>query len=142
MSAEENKAVIARLYEEVFRNWRTSLIDELFRPDFSDHMLNLDSGESPSGPHAVHQLYGNLRNAFPDLAYQVHDIIAEDDKVVVRWTWTCTHLGNFRDIDPTGKKAEVAGIAIYRLIDERIVERWVSTNLDQLAQNLGAEHDS
>ena len=136
MHATENKAKIAKLYEEVFRDWNVALIDELFSPSFTDHLLNRPTAGGVTGPGAVHGLYEALRSAFPDLIFQVHDIIAEGDKVVVRWSWNCTHLGDFRGIPPTGRKARVEGIAVYRLYDGKIDERWVSTNLDALARAL------
>jgi steroid delta-isomerase-like uncharacterized protein len=136
MSAIENKANIIRLYEEVFKDWNVALIDELFSPSFKDHLLNRPGGGGATGPGAVHGLYDGLRSAFPDLTFEAHDIIAEEDKVVVRWSWNCTHLGNFRGTPATGRKARVEGIAVYRLDKGKIVERWVSTNLDALAYAL------
>ena len=141
MSAAENRATISRLYEEVFKDWNVSLIDELFSPSFVDHLLNRPAGNGPKGPASVHQLYETLRSAFPDLTFNVHDIVADGDKVAVRWRWNCTHLGSFRGIPPTGRKCEVDGMAIYRLVDGLIEERWVSTNLDKLAQELGSSRD-
>jgi steroid delta-isomerase-like uncharacterized protein len=143
MSAETNKAKVLKLYRDLFRDWDMSLIDELFSPSFVDHVLNRRVGDDydVTGPKTVHELYGLLHSAFPDLVFQVHDVIAEGDKVVVRWSWTCTHLGEFLGIPPTGKKADVSGMAIYRLKDGKIAERWVSTNLDGLIQKLAAEGD-
>lgn len=136
MSATDNKAIIERLYEEVFKRWNVALIEELFHSSFTDHLLNRPDAEGPTGPRAVHELYGFLRGAFPDLAFEVHDIVAENDRVVVRWSWSCTHLGDFRGLPATGRKASVEGIAIYRLEGGKIMERWVSTNLDALVRRL------
>lgn len=138
MSAEANKSVVTRLYRDLFVHWDVSLIDELFSASFVDHLLNRRAGSDldVTGPEAVHQLYNMLRSAFPDLVFRVDDMIAEDDKVLVRWTWTCTHLGEFAGLAPTGTKNEVAGMALYRLEDGQIVERWVSTNLDRLIAKL------
>jgi steroid delta-isomerase-like uncharacterized protein len=143
MSAEANKSIILKLYQDLFRDWDISLIDKHFSPSFVDHLLNRSVGDDydVTGPKTVHELYEFLRSAFPDLVFHVHDVIAQGDRVVVRWSWTCTHLGEFVGIPPTGKKAEISGIAIYRLEDGNIAERWVSTNLDGLIQKLAAESD-
>ena len=65
-------------------------------------------------------------------------LIAEDDKVVVRWMWRCTHKGEFYGIPATGKQATVTGMAIYRVEQGKCVERWVELNLLGLQQQLGA----
>jgi predicted ester cyclase len=59
----------------------------------------------------------------------VDDVIAEDDKVVVRWRLLGTHLGDFRGIAPTGRAIALDGIAIYRVDGGKLMERWVVTDL-------------
>jgi predicted ester cyclase len=68
----------------------------------------------------------------------VNDIIAEDDKVLVRWTWQCTHQGDFNGIAPTGKEIAVTGMALYRLARGKCVERWVELDLLGLFRQVGA----
>ncbi len=72
------------------------------------------------------------------LRYVVDDVIAEGDKIVVRWTWRCTHKGEFMGIPATGKRATVTGMAIYRVAGDKCVERWVELSLLGLLQQLGA----
>ncbi len=143
MSAEANKAIVTRLYRDLFEHWNVSLIEELFSASFIDHLLNRRAGSDydVTGPEAVHQLYDMLRSSFPDLVFRVDDMIAEDDKVLVRWTWTCTHLGEFAGLAPTGQKHDVMGMALYRLENGQIAERWVSTNLDRLIAKLSDATD-
>jgi len=135
MGSQTNAAVIRRLYQEVFVDWNLDAIDELVAPDFVGHEM---PPGTPRGPEGFKQFYDSLRTAFPDLTYQVDDIVSERDRVVVRWTWRCTHVGKFVGIAPTGKSATVTGIAIYRVANGRCVERWVELNLLGLLQQLGA----
>ena len=67
----------------------------------------------------------------------IEDQIAEDDKVVTRWTMRDTHEGEFRGIAPTGKQISITGIGIFRFSDGKVVESW--DNFDQLGmmQQLG-----
>jgi len=132
MTAATNKAIVRRLYQEVFANWNLDVLDELIDPSFRV------SPSLPPGPEGVKQFYGGLRAAFPDLRYVVDDIIAEEDKVVVRWTWHCTHKAAFMGIPPTGKQATVTGMAIYRVANGKCVERWVELNLRGLLEQLRA----
>jgi predicted ester cyclase len=134
MSVEENKAIIRRLYDEVFVRWNLGVVDELIGSDFVGHEM---PPGTPRGPVGFKQFYASVRSAFPDLRYTVNDVIAEGDKVLVRWTWQCTHLGEFNGIAPTGKQITVTGMALYRIAAGKCVERWVELNLLGLFQQLG-----
>ena len=138
MAAQQNKALIRRLYAEVFGKWNLGVVDEIIAPDFVAHEMLLVRPDTQPGPVGFKEFYRWLRSAFPDLRYDVDDVIAEGDMVVVRWTWTCTHKGEFMGIPPTGKRATVTGMAIYRIAGGRCVERWVELSLLGLLQQLGA----
>ena len=70
-------------------------------------------------------LVADVRSAFPDTHYEVDDLIAGGDKVVVRWRLLGTHQGDFRGTAPTGRPIELKGIAIYRVEGGKLMERWV-----------------
>ena len=93
---------------------------------------------TPRGPVGFKQFYAGVRSSFPDLRYTVNDLMAEDDKVLVRWTWRCTHQGDFNGIAPTGKEITLTGMALHRIARGKCVERWVELNLFRLFQQLGA----
>ena len=135
MTAAANKSLVRRLYQEVFVDWNLDVVDELISATFRGHEM---PSSIPPGPEGFKQFYAAVRAAFPDLRYVVHDMIAEDDKVVVRWTWHCTHKGAFMGIPPTGKQATVTGMAVYRISDDKCVERWVELNLLGLLEQLRA----
>ena len=78
MSTEQNKALVRRLMEEVFNRGNTSLVDELFAPDFVEHE-ELPPG-IPPGREAVKHFSTMFRSAFPDLKATMDDMIAEGDK--------------------------------------------------------------
>jgi steroid delta-isomerase-like uncharacterized protein len=65
-----------------------------------------------------------FRRAFPDYRDTVHDIVAEGDKVVVRWTLNGTHEGDFLGTQATGKRVTTSGISIFRLADGKITDDW------------------
>jgi predicted ester cyclase len=70
-----------------------------------------------------------MRSAVPDARYEVDDLIAECDKVVVRWRLLGTHTGAFNGIAPTGWPITLKGIAVYRLEGGKLMERWVVSDL-------------
>jgi steroid delta-isomerase-like uncharacterized protein len=134
ITATINKEVIHRLYKEVLAEWNMSLIDELVAPQFISH--DWPEG-SPSGPEPFRNFYSNIiRSVLPDARYEVDDLVAEGDRVVVRWRLSGTHMGEFQNIPPTGRVITLKGIAIYRLEDGKLVERWVVTDLHGLLEEL------
>jgi predicted ester cyclase len=128
MSLEKNKALARRYQEEVWGKGNLALIDELLSTDFVDHSLPVGMDPGFTGARAAVQ--GAL-DAFPDGHWTVEDLIAEGDKVVVRWKMQATHEHEFRGIAPVGKPVTIAGITILRIANGKIVERWV--NWDALA---------
>jgi predicted ester cyclase len=73
----------------------------------------------------------------PDARYEVDDLIAEGDRVVVRWRLLGTHQGAFAGIEPTGRPITLKGIAIYRVAGGKLIERWVVSDLHGLLQEIG-----
>ena len=70
----------------------------------------------------VKQLIEQERKGFSDFHVTIEDIIAEGDKVWVRTKETATHTGEFRGLAPTNKKITYTAVAIWRIVDGKIVE--------------------
>lgn len=121
-----NKELVGRFYKEVYGDWNMALVDEVVSPQFISH--DWPKG-SPTGPQGFRNFYSAIRSALPDARYEVDDLIAEDDKVVVRWRLLGTHKGDFRGIAPSGRPIALKGIAIYRVVRGKLMERWVVTDL-------------
>jgi steroid delta-isomerase-like uncharacterized protein len=130
-----NKALLSRFYKEVYVDWNMALADEVLSPQFTSHDWPNDG---PTGPQAFREYYAAIRSAVPDARYEVDDLIAEGDKVVVRWTLLGTHQGDFGGIAPTGRPIALKGIAIYRVDDGKLMERWVVSDLHGLLEEIGA----
>jgi len=127
MSTEQNKARSRRFFEEVWGKGNIAVIDELTAPDFVDH--NAVPG-LPSGVEGLKQFVVTYRSAFPDMQISVDDLIAEGDKVVIRWTARGINFGPFLGMPATGKPVTVTGITIEPKVDGMTVEGW--NNFDQL----------
>jgi steroid delta-isomerase-like uncharacterized protein len=133
MSTEENKAIIRRFVEEVQCKHNIQLMDELFSTDFYDH-------GRLSTTHTLEeskQFFAMSFAAFPDMRADIHDQVAEGDKVVTRKTFHGTHQGEFMGIPPTGKQVAFDVIDIFRIADGRIVEHWFEGEMMGLMQQLG-----
>ena len=126
---EEAKAVVRRAFEEVANEGDMTTVDEIIAPEYVRH--DLAGGPDAAGPEGVKRLITGLRTAFPDLQTTIDDIIADGEKVVVRFTARGTQSGPFQGMAPTGREAAWAGVNIYRVSGGKIRETW------QLADGLG-----
>ena len=135
MSAEQNKALVRRLVEEVINQGNVSVVDELLIPDFVEHE-ELPPG-IPPGREAPKALFTMLRSAFPDIKATIEHLIAEGDEVVLHVTWTGTHLGEFMGIPPTGKSISINVIDIMRIAEGKFVEHWGVMDSMAMMQQLG-----
>ena len=131
---EENKAKQRRVFEEALNKGNMAVVDEVIDTNYVS--------ESPqglvNGTEAMKQGFATLRNAFPDIAFTVEDMIAEEDKVVSRVKCRGTHKGEFMGIAPTGKKMEINGIIITRWVDGKELEAWEVIDMLGMMQQLGA----
>jgi steroid delta-isomerase-like uncharacterized protein len=133
MSTETNKAIVRRYLEQVINEQRYDFADEFLIDTVEFHGV----GPSLVGQKAVAEFYAMFGAALPDWHMTIDDMVAEGDKVVVRWTATGTHQGELRGIPATGKPYTQIAIAIYRLTNGRIVEGWLQTDMLSMMQQLG-----
>lgn len=136
MSAEQNKALMRRVMEEIFNEGNLDLVDELFAPDYVDHDPNMP--EDVRGPEGFKEFVSAYRASCSDLHIEVEDQVAEGDKVTTRWTATGTHDGDLWGIPPTGNRVRVAGMEISRISGGKVAETWDSYDVMGLMQQIGA----
>jgi steroid delta-isomerase-like uncharacterized protein len=135
MSTEANRALIRRLFEEVWNKGNVAAAEAVASPNWIAHG-NLPGQEMP-GLVGVRRFISIYRTAFPDMHVTIEDQVAEGDKVVTRWTATATHSGPLMGIPPTGRHVTTSGIGIHRIVDGKIVEQWGTDDTLGLMQQLG-----
>ena len=123
MSTEQNKAVVRRFIEETLNAMDSSLVDELFAPDYSNHMV-------PGGREGFKQFFSMVASAYPDLKmkYSIERLMAEGDYVMMR---ASMHISN------NGKEATGSGLGEYRFANGKIVEDWPLSGVAELLQQVG-----
>jgi steroid delta-isomerase-like uncharacterized protein len=134
MSTETNKAIIARMIEQVWNEGRTDLVAEFFTEDYVQHIAGQPT---QAGYELVQQGAASSRAAYPDFRLSIDDQVAEGDSVAARWTMTGTHQGEFYGIPATGKQVSQSGTTFYRLENGRIAEIWFLGDMMGLMQQLG-----
>jgi steroid delta-isomerase-like uncharacterized protein len=134
MSAEENKALVRRFTDAVFNRGNIDRVDAFIAPDNVEHN---PMPEQPQGSEGVKWIARALRTAFPDLRFEIHDQVAEGDRVMDRWTISGTHAGDLFGLPPTGKRMAVSGFDMVRIADGKVAEHWMAMDQLGLMQQLG-----
>ena len=133
MSVEENKAVVLRAFEEINRG-DPDAASAYVAPDMA---LN---GEQ-IGREAYKRRDEAMRAAFPDLHYDIEDLVAEGDTVVARWRMRGTHEGDLAGptmtIPPTGKRIDVWGMSLCRIEGGKVTENWEGFDMMEFLGQLG-----
>jgi steroid delta-isomerase-like uncharacterized protein len=135
---EANKAIVRRHLEEAVNGHRPELWDEIMAEDFVMH-----NPYALPGRAGYREMISMMWNAFPDLSVELLDVVAEDDRVVVRYVDTGTHLGEMLGNPPTGRRYTKHGFAMFRIASGRLAETWLQEDdlgyYQQLGFPLGGE---
>jgi predicted SnoaL-like aldol condensation-catalyzing enzyme len=116
MTLDEMKAFVRNHFDEFVNRKNLDIADRNLAPEFVDHGADVPPG-MPPGPAGAKQYVGGAYKKFPDIHVDILDLIAEDDRVVVRNHWTGTEA-------ISGTKYEFSGIVIWRFAHGQLVERW------------------
>ena len=120
-SVEANKAAIRRLYDETNKG-NYDFLDELLAPDFTSYggagFKDLHS------PAEFKELTMTFLTSFPDLWFQVDELIGEGDDILVSGKLSGTHEGDFYGMAATGNKVSWTGCAIFRFRGPQVIARW------------------
>jgi hypothetical protein len=131
--AERNKAVAQQFLEQAFGpHWKVELVDQLHTRDFVIHTRQGDVGLEEDRAALL-----GWKSATPDLVIAVEDIVAEGDRVAVRWTATGTNTGEGNGLPATGKRITVGGMTFWRMRDGRIAEEWGVVDMLSALRQLG-----
>ncbi len=137
MTVEENKALMKRFYDEVLNQGNIDMVDEFVDEEIIDH--NPTVMEQAEGLEGILQGISHIREGFPDINFEIKEILGEEDKLGIVIRITGTHQGKFWGIEPTGKNIDTTIIDVMKFKDGKIYERWGLFDVYQLMQQLGQE---
>jgi predicted ester cyclase len=126
---EANKSLIRRYLEEIYRG-NLDILDEVIGEDYV-------GGHGHTPPAQYKANFGTLRRAFPDIKIRFDALIAEGDWVAMHCTIDGTHLGEWRNIQPTGKHATWTATAFRRVRDGKVVQGYASWDWLSVLQQIG-----
>jgi steroid delta-isomerase-like uncharacterized protein len=129
---EQNKTIAKRAFEEILSRGQYELAEQLYAKDFVNHSIhsNATLQEDQTALKGWHA-------AFPDVVITPEKLIAEDDLVTIYWIARGTNTGTGNGLPATGKKAELAGITIWRIVDGKIKEEWSAFDQLSMMKQLG-----
>jgi steroid delta-isomerase-like uncharacterized protein len=133
MTSETNKALTRNFMERAFNQGDLAIVDEALAPEGVDH-------QEPLGTNfAAHlkEVITMLRTGFPDLHFEIHEMLAEGELVAFRSTMTGTHRGPFHGLPPTGKPVSVAHMHFVHFVDGKTSDLWHVWDTAGLMRQLG-----
>ena len=136
MSTKDLKALDRHFFEEWNKGKAAAMkaLDEACATNIVWHDAN---GQDIHGLEDFKKSMGEFFDAFPDQHFAIDEMIAEGDKVVVRYKATGTHKGAFMGIPPTNRKITLSVIEIDRIVGGKFVEGWISLDTLGMMQQLG-----
>src|SRR5260221_2375468 len=143
MITEQKNIGTRKIIEQAFNEGKLSVIDECTAPDGVDH-------QEPAGTDFIahlKQVVVGLRTAFPDLHFEIHDMLAEGEIVAMRSTMTGTHTRTLsvvpgRSLPATGRSVSVPHMHFVRIVDGKTTDLWQLWNISMMLHQLGAADPS
>ena len=133
MSIQVNKAVVAR-YGDLWTTGNLAIADEICTDDLVLH--HCDGGETP-GREAFKAGVARHHERLTDFRVSIDEVVAEGDKVAIRFTAQGTHSGPFLGSVPSGKPLRWTGMQLLYLTEGRIARVWHQPDDLNLMRQLG-----
>jgi steroid delta-isomerase-like uncharacterized protein len=133
--SEQNKALARRWFEEVWNQGSESTIDELFHPQGKAYGFP-DADSVLVGPEGFKTIHRQFHSAFTNIHIDIDDLIAEGDRVAIRWTCSMIHNGDGLGFPATGKKATFPGSSFITCNDGKFSEGWNFMDLTRMTLQL------
>lgn len=141
---EQAKQIIKRFVDELWNARRLDVADQIFSEDCVTHQLRSGVLAEPvhRGPQAMKEHVSGWLMSFPDLRFNIEQMIVDGDRVVSQLVMEGTHQGAWMGILPTGKRLQIRMITIHRIANSKIAEDWVLVESLGFFQQLGMLPDT
>jgi len=132
----QNKELIKHMWE-VWGKWDFEAWKEVVAPDYAYYFPSTST--KPKSREETIEFGKMLRNAFPDITFSIEELIAVEDRVIVRIIIRGTHEGEFMGVHATGNKIEHSAILIGRIENGKLVEDREEFDMLGVMMQLGME---
>ena len=121
MTESKKISIARRWFEELWSHGRLEVADEIVDPEYAPEWVQIDA----TGPGQVKHEVRYFRSVFPDLVYEIVDMVGQDEKVWVRYRGSGTNRGAAWGFEPTGREVSFEGASILTINQEgKISDRW------------------
>lgn len=134
MTTAQNKELVLRVNKEFIEEGSMNTFNEIFAEEFINHTAPPGSPANRDG--VIYFFNQLLKPAFPDLKVEIHDMVAEGDKVTTRKSFHATHSGEFFGVKPTNKTVVMDVIDIIQLRDGKYIGHWGILDLHSVMTQL------
>ncbi len=134
MSQDRNLRLAKRWFEELWSKADLDVADEIVDPDYAPDWVQIDA----KGPGQIKHEIRYFRSIFPDLKYEIVDLVSQADRVWIRYKGSGTHKGDGWGFEATGKQVEFEGVTILFTNSEgKVVDQWGAFCLYDIFVDLG-----
>lgn len=127
---QQNKKIIRNLYEQILNTGKLEQLNQVIAEEYV-------GVRGEKGAAGFAETVAGIRAAFPDIKWTVEELLADGDKVTVRWSWKGTHTGPFRGFPASKKQVTDHAIAIYQLKEGRVTHAWIESDRLGFLQQIG-----
>jgi steroid delta-isomerase-like uncharacterized protein len=131
MSSEQMKTTV----NAAASAWNVGDVDG-FLAMFDSSIKHHGLSSEPFDEEGNRAFYKGMQAAFPGSRIIIHDLVAEEERVAVRFHFAGEHTGNFMGLTATGRSVVMNALTIMKFADGRVVERWTTADLMGLMNQL------
>ena len=134
MNNEDRKKSVIEAWAAAWDRGEVDALDALLSPEYRRRSSSTDAGMT------LQEFKASIvatRSAFPDLVTTIDEIMAEDDRVALRWHSSGKHAGSFLGVPPTHRTVEVHGSTFARFENDKVVEEYVTWDPRAMLAALG-----
>jgi steroid delta-isomerase-like uncharacterized protein len=141
---DDPKQLINRFVQELWNERRLDVADSIFAKDCVTHQLRsgVPADAVPRGPEAIKEHVAGWIASFPDLHFNIEQMVSEGDRVMTQMLMEGTHQGAWLGIPASGKKMQIRMFTVHRVVQSKIVEDWVLVDSLGVFQQLGVVPDT
>ncbi len=132
--SQDIKTIARRILEEILPGGDVAALAQVIHPSFVDHH---GPPGAPPGREGMAWSIRMLQAAFSDRHWEIHQVIADHDTVVLDGTFHGRHTGEFMGLAPTSRSVAFRQVHILRFQDGLGIERWAVPDDLDLARQLG-----
>ena len=135
---EKDISMIRCLFDQQVGKNNVSLYDELFSESVC--VYGPASGQVIKGLVAVKRADAGINRIYPEKKFDIQEIFAHENKIIVHWICVGMHKGEFKEIPSKRREFSVAGVSIYQISKGKIDAVWHFWDRLGILEQIGEVH--